>query len=513
MDQAGYAELFLSESTEHIAQVNRLLLELENDGGNTGAVEELFRSVHTLKGMSAAMEYSRSAELAHALEHLLDQVRTGAMAVDSEVTDALFNAVDALERAISGEMGGPRADAPAPTAPGAAPDAADNKPGGAFVRIREERLDRLVDQVGELVIARDRLRRVVGVREDDELGASSDEISRLTAELRDDIMRVRMVPVAEVFERFPRVVRDASRILGKRVDLEIHGGGVELDRSLVKELGDLLIHLVRNAVDHGIETPSERTAADKSPSGKLIIGAAVQGQRIIVRVADDGRGIGRDRVIETVIAKGWLAPARAREMTEDEIFHFITRAGFSTAEQVTSVSGRGVGLDVVATRVDALGGSVSLESVAGGGTTFTLRLPTTLSITRSLQVEVGGGIYLIPLSGVAEVIECTESDLRTQGENEFLEVREQTVRVVRLARVFEASGPRIGRGPLPIVVVDGGAGKLALVVDAFHGQHESVWKPFDAPAGTLPCFGGSALLADGRAALIIDPVRFAAARI
>lgn len=641
MSTARYVDLFVSESKEHISAINRHLLAMEAGEGGRARLEELFRAVHTLKGMAAAMGFTRSAGLAHALEHLLDQLRAGVLEVDNEVTDALFAGVDELEYSIGlevagGEVGksevmdrlqgfggegsgadraarGAAAAAPASgsgaaalsadglegagrtvkvtlmvssstplpavrailalkraralgsiggldpdearldagdfngklifllrtdrdldevrdallaageiahvlveeieEAPSTGPDDGVARQGrGPVVRVNQERLDQLIDRVGELVMARDTLRRMAEERDDAELTASSDAVSRLVAELRDEVMHLRMVPVGEAFDRFPRLVRDAARSLGKQVRFSVSGGDVELDRSLLNELADLLVHLLRNAVDHGIEAAADREELGKPAAGEVRLSAWREGSKIAVRVEDDGRGIDRERVKRAAIRLALISEAEAEGFSDDDLFAFLARPGFSTAGKVTDISGRGVGLDVVATRLQALGGTMEIHAGAGEGTAFTLKLPLSLAIVRCLRVAVGGEAYLVPLSSVREVAEVMETDLIHDDDGEWMRGREDQddVPLLRLAPILGIDDGSRGFGPHPVVVVETSEGGLGLVVDSLVGQHESVLKPFDAAMGTLPVFAGAALMSDGRPSLVLDVNRIAA---
>lgn len=601
MDRARYAELFLDESREHLARVDRLLLELEASGLERGGLEEVFRSVHTLKGMAAAMGYARSAELAHAVEQLLDPLRAGTLGLDAEVVDALFQGVDQLERTLAGEHAAPGADGsgapaahdPAPQAPRGAGEggglrvtvlvsttaplpavravlalrrarelgavseldppeellltgefggvlgfsfageleedelraallavgeiarvevergggeageaAAPAGPGaGALVRVAQRELDALLDQVGEMIVARDRLRALAERRADPELDAVADQLARLVAEQRDEVLRMRMAPVSEVFGRFPRLVRDAARELERRVALEVEGGDVRLDRALLVELGDLLVHLLRNAVDHGIEPPEERAAAGKAEQGLLLLSARREHAQIVVVVRDDGRGIARERVRAEAEARGIAAGA----LREAELLELLTRPGFSTAARVTSLSGRGVGLDVVRTRVQALGGSLSIASEPGRGTAFTLRLPLSLTMTRALVALAGGESYAVPLAGVAEVAEVGP------GEADRFALRGEPLPLLDLrALLATGAGGEAGGRWNPVLVLTDGARRAGLLVDALEGQVEAVIKPFDAPRALAPVFAGATVRSDGRVSLILDVPRLLA---
>ena len=645
MELSQYAELFLSESREHVSAINHLLLTLESDPRSRDAVEGLFRAVHTIKGMSATMGYRAVADLAHEMEDLLDRVRLGRMTPDAELIDTLFAGCDALEqsietaveegeddgaavapvvarlRALAGTQApsrpmdaaeallpapaapaapsvptldvdgdedtamrvrisvdpasalpGVRAfmavraaralgtvtslepseaamqepdfagtvrfvlrspaavdeieaalrtageireveivqglmDAPAEPADGASAEAGAAAQAGAAGRARNirvdlRRLDALVNGVGELVIVRDRMRRLAGAAQP-ELADAIDQAARLIGELQDEIMQARMAPVWQVFDRFPRLVRDAARSLGKRVDFVIEGKEIELDRSMLDEIGDPLVHLLRNSLDHGIESPAERRAAGKPETGTLRLSAARERSRIVIRVEDDGRGIQREKVLARALANGLVTAEEARGMSDDDVARLITRPGFSTAETVTDVSGRGVGLDVVATRVRALGGMLEIASQAGQGTSMTLQLPQTLAIVRALLVRQSGETYALPLTHVGETVHLQPQEIGAVKGRPVAYLRDEVIPLHSLRGLLSSNGVRPD-GKRAAVILEVGEQRVGLEVDQLLGQQEIVVKAFDATADTLRLFSGATILSDGRPALILD---------
>ncbi len=402
-----------------------------------------------------------------------------------------------------------------PSAAAAARTAAREAAGAvdSFVRISQQRLDLLVDRVGELVIARDRLTARVEEQQggDETLVDAAEQMSRLISELRDEIMRMRMVPIGDAFDRFPRFVRDAARALRKEVEFEIAGRDTPLDRSLHHELADVLIHLLRNALDHGIEPASEREAKGKPRAGAVRLSAEAERSHVVVHVEDDGRGIDMEGVARAAVAAGLMSESGAREASRDELLALLTRAGFSTRREVTDVSGRGVGLDVVASRIRAVRGLLEIESWPGLGTRFTLRLPLSLAILRTLQVEVGGSIYAIPISSIEEVVElggAGAADWSDDGTE--IDFREAMVPVVPLARLFGAAEASRPGAATPVVVVHGAEGLFGFAVESLHGHHEAVLKGFPAVRGMIDAFAGATLLRDGRPALVVDPVKLGA---
>jgi two-component system chemotaxis sensor kinase CheA len=395
-----------------------------------------------------------------------------------------------------------RAEAPVP-----APVEAESTAGAASkvrnIRVDLRRLDALMNGVGELVIVRDRLRRLAGGAEP-ELAEAVDQASRLVGELQDEIMRARMAPVGQVFDRFPRLVRDAARSLGKRVEFVMEGEGIELDRSMLDEIGDPLVHLLRNALDHGIESPEERRAAGKPETGTLLLSAARERSRIVIRVEEDGRGIQRDRVVRKAVSLGLVTEAEAAAMADEEVQRLVMRPGFSTAEKVTDVSGRGVGLDVVATRVRALGGMLEIDSEPGRGTIFTLQLPQTLAIVRALLVRQSGETYALPLTHVGETVHLLPEQIGTVKGRPVAFLRDEVIPLVALRSLLHTNGAGPEGGKRPAVLLEVGEQRVGLEVDGLVGQQEIVVKSFDATSDTLRLFSGATILSDGRPALILD---------
>lgn len=621
MDLARYAELFLTESREHLSAINHLLLELERAPTASEPVTAIFRAVHTIKGMSATMGYAAVAELSHELETLLDRVRQGRVRVTPELLDACFAAADALERAIeAGAQGGSgagetdveplvvrlralggvaaedgataadtapeatgqlvrvRLDAETPlkgaraflivkraeslgrvhsvtpplealqaeqfdrsftlridsvadrasiertirsvgsvelvvvesagasvTSPGRsgarqAADAAAGRP-ARHVRMDLRRLDNMMNLIGELVITRGRLDQLARQLGDPPLLDSMDQASRLISELQDEIMLSRMVPVWQVFDRFPRLVRDAARSSGKDVDLVVEGKEIELDRSMLDEIGDPVVHLLRNAIDHGIESPADRQAAGKPAVGRLTLSASRERSSVVVRVTDDGRGIDRMRVLEKARSTGLVDDTRT-ELSDDELIRLIGRPGFSTAERVTDLSGRGVGIDVVYTRVRALGGSVEIKTAAGTGTTVTMRLPVTLAIVRALLARVDDETYAVPITHVRETVSLDRTRPRSVRGAEVLPLRDDVLPLTRFRRLVDL--PSEDARGTQVIVLEAGDRRLGLVVDELTGQQDIVVKQFDAVRGGTTIFSGATILPDGSPALILD---------
>jgi two-component system chemotaxis sensor kinase CheA len=369
------------------------------------------------------------------------------------------------------------------------------------IRVDLRRLDNLMNLIGELVTLRGRLNNVAARTADPELEDVSLRVSRLSEELQSEIIQARMTPVWQVFDRFPRMVRDLARELGRQVAFRVEGKEIELDRAILDEIGDPLVHLIRNAVDHGIEPPEERTAAGKDPQGVVELSAARERATVAIRVWDDGRGLDRAKILAQAKQRGVL-DADVEQLTDEMLVRVLARSGFSTASAVSAVSGRGVGIDVVAHRVRGLGGALEVQSTPGVGTQFTLRLPTTLAIVRALITRVGDERYALPVTHVAETLDLDSAPVAHVDERDALSLRDELIPLVHLRRMVGVEGERPRRSP--VVVLQIGARRSGLVVDQLLGQREIVVKPFAPVRGMLPIFAGATVLGEGEPTLILD---------
>ena len=394
------------------------------------------------------------------------------------------------------------AAAPARTdSPTARNDAGQGKGGAAgSIRVPAERLDELMDRVGELVIAQSRLKQVAASTTDIQVKAIAEEIERLALELRDTTMGVRMVPIASLFGRFRRLVHDLANELGKEITLTTSGEETELDKTVIERLNDPLIHLIRNSIDHGLESAQQRQETGKQPQGNIHLSARHSGDKVLISISDDGRGLDRNRIQAKAEENGLLAPGT--KLSDAELFQVIFQPGFSTAQQVTNLSGRGVGMDVVKRTIEALRGSIDIASTPGQGTTITLRLPLTLAIIDGLLVRVGAGRYVIPLSAVEECVELPPvEEQRSSGRN-FLNIRGDLVPFLRLREMFATQQP-----PDPfqkVVIVSSGDTRVGLVVDQVIGDHQTVIKSLSKLHAKVGTFSGATILGDGTVALILE---------
>lgn len=609
MDMRRFLDLYISETQEHLRSLSRTLLALEAGSGD--AVDEAFRSAHTIKGLSAAMGYGDVAQMAHKLEDTLASMRDGTLTADAALIDSLLSEADALDHAVAHAVsnltpqldGGAvvavpipktatastlaavpvpegttrialirlREDAPVKSAramlivrgftgmpelvgshppdypedfdgvlrlffgadidesathdaimragdvdtieflsPGevaaTAPAPVVHRPSSTVmpksrsVRVDEVRLDGVQESLGELSILQNRLHLDRSASNGDV--DVVDRMRGLVSELQLAVLTMRMVPLSEVFERLPRVVRDAARSCDKEVDFTMEGDEIELDRSILNELNDPLVHMLRNSVDHGIEAPDERDALGKPRRGQILLRAERERSSVRVILQDDGAGVNRSRVMEKAMKLGLVDPANAALPTDEEIFRLLAHPGFSTAQEVTEVSGRGVGLDAVVNRVRALGGAVEMQSVEGYGTTFMIRLPISLALAQALRVRVAGENYAIPLTHVAEAIELSDGLVQNDG-REFVRVRDDILPVIRLRNVLRADRSRLEGSA---VIAEMGERRVALAVDELVGREQILVKNFDSAVGTLPFFSGATLLDDGTPALVLDPL-------
>ena len=432
----------------------------------------------------------------------LDSISTAAAPVEAEtvsVAERTHDPEPALSATSSAQMPSPKVKAPA----GA--DTAD-RAAASSLRVPAERLDELMDRVGELVIAQARLSQIAGRSSDTALKTIAEELERLSSGLRDTTMGIRMVPIGTLFSRFRRLIHDLSGELGKPIEFITTGEDTELDKTMIERLADPLVHLIRNSVDHGLESAEKRIAAGKSPKGVVRLSAVYSGAEVAISVTDDGAGLNTARIRAKAEENGLIAPDA--KLTDQELHHLIFAPGFSTAKEVTSLSGRGVGMDVVKRTIDGLRGTIDVVSRPGEGSTMTLRLPLTLAIIDGMLVRVGNGRYTIPLAAVEECVELPEGiEANAKGRN-FLDIRGALVPYLRLREVFGTTAE-----PEPhqkVVIVSSGEGRVGLVVDQIIGNNQTVIKQLSKLHSGIKSFSGATILGDGTVALILDTAHLVA---
>lgn len=663
MDMSQYLDVFLEESKEHLESLNQRLLELEKDPDNIAALNEIFRVAHTMKGMSSTMGFDDLADLTHHMENVLSDLKEGALAVDSNIVDTIFQCFDRIQAIIdkiestgSGEIdntnlitllenikSGKYESAAAVEQELSAPveeqsisqesfnfneydiavlkeaasrdfkiyyikvtvdkdclmksvrafmvfkaleedgeiikslPPAQDLDEGKFendfeiflistvsgddlekrinniseikvlrieeinvdslstehnkakasnnsdlsksnqdatynmqnhkikqtVRVDIDRLDNLMNLVGELVMHKGRLEQIGFSHKINELNETIEQIDRISTDLQAVVMKVRMVPIEQVFNRFPRMVRDVARDLNKEVEFLIEGKETELDRTVIDEIGDPLVHLLRNAIDHGLELPQERLKRGKPQKGTVILRARHEGNNVYIEVEDDGAGIDSTRVIEKAVEKGVLTDREAQQISREEAIELLFNPGFSTANDVTDISGRGVGLDVVKTKIESLSGEIFVDSKPGQGTRFRIKLPLTLAIIQALMVSVRNEIYAIPLSSVDETTMITKQDIKMVQNQEVIMLRGSVLPLYRLADLLDIPGES-DSDEMYVVVVRKAERQIGLVVDSLIGQQEIVIKSLGKLLVGIPGLAGAIVAGDGNVRLILD---------
>ncbi|MDM5198888.1 chemotaxis protein CheA [Fictibacillus enclensis] len=651
MDTSEYLDIFIEESKEHLQSINEHVLLLEKQPEELATIQEIFRSAHTLKGMSASMGYDDLANLTHAMENVLDGIRNGKLKVTQKLLDSLFVSLDHLEemvmsiaaggdgkkdtkeliRLLNGILGEdtqdkaqtdtsnedfssydefersaihqsleqgflvyrvevelhkecllkavraymvfnalenlgdiiksePSADlieqeqfnqsffvtlitqqeaatiesellsiseiekvALTPLQPvgseqkEAVAEQVDDQKGtttgpkknsppksAKTIRVSIERLDLLMSLFEELVIDRGRLERISSEMKDAALQETVERVSRVSSDLQELILNMRMVPIDQVFNRFPRMVRGLAKDLHKKVELQVEGAETELDRLVADEIGDPLVHLLRNSLDHGIEDPEQRIRSRKSEKGTITLKAYHSGNRVFIEIQDDGAGIDADKVLNRAVQKGIISENSARTLTGRHVYELLFAPGFSTAEVISDISGRGVGLDAVKNKIESLGGSVSVDSTAGQGSTFSIQLPLNLSIIPSLLVEAGTETYAVPLPSIIETALVDPQDIIMVHKQPMMDFRGKIIPLVSLNDWLEVpQEAKKGETKRAVVIVKKENKLAGLIVDRLIRQQEIVLKPLGSYLDA-PFVSGAAILGDGQVALIID---------
>ncbi len=537
MDMSAYRDLFVSEARNHLSAFNELIVQLEENVSDRAAVDEIFRHAHSLKGMAATMQFDAVTALAHRMEDLLGRVRGNEFPFSPELADLLLEGSDLLsgmvatieadqgqqpdaagliERLVSYTPAAagsvrqpdfPPADTADEPATAVSPQSQHQfRQSDTFksVRIKTDTLDRLVNITGELITTRHRLadhaRRHAGRSLDEPLH----QLSALLRELRDEVFQARMLPFSFTAERFPRLVRDLARKQGKEVSLQIEGKEIELDRGILEEITEALVHILRNAVDHGLESPDERVAAGKPHCGVITMTVVRDKDHVDITVADDGRGMDSARLAHKAVEKGLLTPAQAYNLPRQAALMLVCAPGFTTSAQVSDISGRGVGMDVVRTAVHVLGGTLAIESETGRGSRFTLRLPITVSIIHVLLVECGALTIAFPVNTIARTIELRRSDVFEEGGHKVFKLEDRHIPLKSLNRLLCQPLPQAAGPIVPVVVSEAGGTAVGLVTDRFLGQEEIFVKPLGIPLSRMKSLTGGTITGDGRIVFVVD---------
>ena len=547
-DMQELVQDFLVETNEIIENLDHDLVELESNQNDLELLNKIFRGAHTMKGSSSFLGFNKLAELTHHAEDILNKLRKGEMVVTREIMDTLLEFVDKTKQIISdiengtdtadvasvindlklaseGKLVGKKpAAASAPAAQAAAPAQAATPKAAPkqeakqhqatqveqTIRVDVSRLDSLVNLVGELVLSRNRLSQIAGELENkfeneylvEQLLDVTSAIGMNTTELQLAIMKTRMIAIGKVFNKFPRVVRDIARDTGKEIELIISGEETELDKQVIESIGDPLLHMIRNSCDHGVETPEVRVAKGKPRTGTVLLSAYHEGNHVVIEIKDDGAGMDPDKLKRKAIEKGVITLDEANNMDDKQAFGLIFKAGFSTAEKITNISGRGVGMDVVRNNIEKLNGIITIDSKINEGSTFFLKLPLTLAIIQALLVEVAGETFAIPLASVVETVRITNEEIHSFEGREVLKLRDRVLSLVRLDEAFALD--ELEQDEIYVVVVALAEKQLGFIVDKLIGQEEIVIKSLGEYLGGNPGIAGATITGDGRVRLILD---------
>ena len=524
-------EIFFEEAAELLADYEAALLELEDAPRDSELLNRIFRAAHTIKGNAGMLGFDEIGHFTHGLESLLDALRTGRQPVTADVIEALLVSGDVLRRMLrAAQSGGEAADAERTlerlglllAAPTSGPSSDDVRPAestqtprpgvlggsapGSSVRVPIAKVDRLIDLVGELVTTQLMVAEAVGALPAERTAALVDAVAQMERHARDlheHVLAMRMIPVRSLFARFPRLLRDVAAGLGKEAILELSGEDTELDRTVIERISDPLTHLVRNAVDHGLEPPAARVAAGKPATGHVRLAAYQQGGNIYIDVTDDGRGLDRERILAKAVQQGLVSEGHV--LGDEQVWSLVFHPGFSTATTVTEVSGRGVGMDVVRQNVEALGGSIAIHTEPGVGTRFRIKLPLTLVIMDGQALRVGGQQYILPLVAIRETVRPARGSIHTIGPGaELAIIHGDPLPIVRLHRLFGVPAGTVDPTAGLLVVVEHDGHVAALLVDELLGQQQVVIKSLEANYTKVHGIAGATILGDGRVALILD---------
>ncbi|GAB7028161.1 chemotaxis protein CheA [Geotalea toluenoxydans] len=528
MDMSHYRELFVTESREHLRAIGNHILSLEGDPGDRSTLDALFRAAHSIKGMAASMGYGDISELAHKLEDLMDRLRKGALVFDSLAADLFLEGADLLETMIGDVdrnvtanrssndlirriVNFPRNDAPSPTTktgpPAPTAKANDSPPeadGSPTIRVRTELLDSLINLTGELITSKSRIFTVSSRLRHPDLDDACIELGKLLRSLHDQVMKARLIPFFQIGDRFPRVVRDLAKKTGKEITLEISGSEVELDRGILESLSDPLIHILRNGVDHGIELPGERLAAGKPAKGKIRLSVRREKDRVSIIVEDDGKGMEPAQLISSALEKGLITREEAAGLSKHNALMLTCLPGFSTAGEVTEVSGRGVGMDAVKSAVHALGGTLLIDTEQGKGSRFHLSVPAGISIMQTLVVCCGQMKVAVPVNAITQTRQLERDLILKKGKQSVFILEGETIPLLSLNRILRLPPMPTAGGDISLITCEIRGKKLGLVVDSFLTQHELFIKPLGRPLLKLKGLLGSAILGDGEIVYILD---------
>lgn len=503
---------YLEEANEKITELNDGMLDYEQEGSSDG-LKLMFRASHTLKSSSASMGLDGISDLAHRMEDVFDELRDGDLEPNSDIYDLIYKSIDTLEEMV--EYVEENKESPDKNVDKLIDKLGKAKNGEEFdvttetqdedfggvseIKVDVERLDNLMNLVGELLIKQKEIDRIADEEDIEELSSEMEQMRRLGEDIRGEVSDARMIPVSQVFDRFPRTVRDLSKRTDKEVDFEIEGDDLRMDRTIIEELGEPIIHMLRNAVDHGISPPGERKEKGKDPEGHILLKAEREGNSAKITVEDDGRGIDTEEVVSKAIDEGSLTREKADDMTREEKLDLLFSSDMSTNDEVTELSGRGVGLSVVKTTVQQLHGSYEIESERGEGTSISMKLPLSLAVTRCFLVEVGDSKAGIPINTVKRAMQLDDVETRTLESHDVFLYEEQDIPLLNLSEQLDADGESPGR---IVILVEVGNEQVGLRVDEIIDVQDFVSKDMDLI--DIDEVAGVTMLSDGTPLVILD---------
>lgn len=521
IDFSLFMDDYLIDCREGFQEITSALLLLNKDLSRIDLLDEVFRVFHTVKSSSKMLNFLDISDFAHTSEDLLDNIRKGQLSLTEDVIELLLNITDTLEKMVEDRAAGKNpGNEPQKvierikelsTGGGKPPVENSNLSKSTFiptikkiqtVRVDVDLLDSLFNLAGELIITKNRVDTIASGIQIKELKAALDAMGHIIGELQENISAARLVPVDELFQKFPKMVHDLARDAGKKVDFVIEGGDIELDKAVLDSIGDPLIHLLRNAVDHGIESSEVRLRHNKNESGTIKLTTKRSEDNILIEVEDDGAGIDPSRLRDVFVRKGLIEREEAELLGDKDVMELLFKPGFTSMEKVTGVSGRGVGLDVVSTTVRGLSGTADISTQKMEGTRFTLKLPITTAIIRTLLVGIGQFLFAVPSNIVIETFKIKSSDIREIQNEQVLVLRNAVVPFLTLNKALDI--PQPDPEEMLALVISRGDGLVCIGVDELVDQIEAIIKPFDPVGRQFKGFSGGTILGDGRVVLLLD---------
>ncbi|CAD6519310.1 Chemotaxis protein histidine kinase (modular protein) [metagenome] len=510
MSDNNYREMYVSESLEHVTIINQTLLKLAEKPNEKSYLDQIFRSAHTVKGMASTMGYSDTVELCKNIENIFDNLRNGIEKLTPHVTDILFTFVNLLQQMITDEKF--KVDLE--------PYLKKLKnPGDSIqylfahkntssvsptIRVKMTDLDTLVNSVGELMISKMRLKQTIDNKNYEESKQILNDIDHLITDLQHRSMQIRLVPVNQIFNRFSLTVRDISKRLGKEVNLEMSGSDIDLDRSILDSITEPLLHILRNCVDHGIESAEERKKQKKSEKGNISLIASRKGEHILITIKDDGKGIDEEKVREKAIEKKIITQDEASKLNHQETIQLIGSPGLSTSEEITDISGRGVGMDVVISQVEAVGGSVKIYSEKNAGTTIILSIPMNISIIKGLIIIVSNQQFVLPISNIVTTLKIKSNDVFSLHGNKVINFENHIIPLIELNKLLCIDKKESHENSVTIIIIENNEKKYGLIIDKFEQNQDVVIKKLDDNTYS-DMFSNATILPDGKVSLVLEP--------